>query len=114
MAALEGTTNQAIFTTGSNHDGVARFIYINVGKGSGGGSPKVLVKGHVYNRQFDNIYQIFRSIVDTSVESTITINEPIGFNLSPTDVLWFTADTDTNNADVVVRFSLNSLDRAFT
>jgi len=36
----------------------------------------------------------------------VTIEDPVGFALSPTDVLYFVADTDTNNATVNLRFSL--------
>lgn len=35
-------------------------------------------------------------------------NEPIGFALSASDILYFTAETDTNNTAVSsLRFSLN-------
>lgn len=37
----------------------------------------------------------------------MAITEPVGFALSPTDVLYFVADTDTNDTVVNFRFSLN-------
>lgn len=50
---------------------------------------------------------------ETTTEQTIELVDPIGFNLSPTDVLYFVADTDTNGATCSVRFSLNLYDRSY-
>jgi len=111
VPAGESVTQQALFFVGSNHDAVAKFLYLHVNKPSGGDA-KVAIKGIAYNRQVDTYYEVFRTTLDTSVEITEVINEPIGFNLSPTDVLYFTADTDTNNAEVVIRFSLNEYQRS--
>lgn len=102
----QGTTQQAIFHTDANSDAVAKYLKINTNKLSGGGSPRVTVKGYVFNRQFETYFEIFRTTIDTSSDSTVTINEPVGFLLSPTDVLYFVADTDTNATVVNVRFSL--------
>jgi len=85
---------------------VAKFLWINANKLSGGGSPRIVIKGYVYNRQFDSTFEVFRCTIDTNSESFVTINEPIGFNLSPQDVLYWVADTDTNNSIVTLRFSL--------
>ena len=112
IPAGQGVTDQAIFTAGANHDSVMKTLYINVGKGSGGGNPKVIIKAFVYNRTVtDSIYEIFTTLVNTATEQTVVIYEPIGFLLSPSDVIWFTADTDTNNAEVTVRFSFNEYQR---
>lgn len=111
VPAGEAVTQQAIFAVGANHDAVAKFLWIDIGK-PGGGNAEVLVKGYAFNRQVATTYEVFRALVDTSVTSNVTINEPIGFNLSPTDVLYFTADTDTNAAKVIIRFSLNEYQRA--
>ena len=108
-----GVTQQAIFHTGSNHDAIAKQLLINVLKLSGGGgSPRVTVTGKVYNRQFDSNYIIFEHNIDTDVENTIEVHEPVGFLLSPTDTLWFEASTDVNNTSVSVRFSLVEYQRS--
>jgi len=112
MPATQSTTQQAIFHTDSNSDAVAKYLWVNINKTSGGSSPKVLVKGYVFNRQFETRYEIFRITVDTAVENTVSITDPIGFNLSPTDVLYFVADTDTNNTVVTMRFSLREYKRS--
>lgn len=111
IPAQQSVTQQAIFFVGSNHDAVAKFLRINVNKLSGGGSPRVTIKGYVFNRNITTRFEIFRETIDTGVDNFIDIVEPIGFNLSPTDVLYWVADTDTNAAVVNLRFSLNEYQR---
>lgn len=106
LPAGQSVTQQCIFFTDSNSNAVGRYLWINTNKLSGGGAPRVTIKGYVYNRQFGTQFEIFRCVIDTNAENTISLDEPIGFSLSPTDVLWFVADTDTNNATVNLRFSL--------
>jgi len=112
VPAIQSTTQQAIFFTDSNSDAVTKFLWINVNKISGGGSPRVLIKAKVFNRQFETTYEVFRILIDTGVENTVSIIEPIGFALSPTDVLYFVADTDTNSTIATVRFSLREYKRS--
>lgn len=107
VSAGDSVTNQAIFVVPADSTGVSKWLWINVGKPSGGGSPKVNIRGRVYNRNVDTFYNIFAAIVDTASETTLPIEDPVAFNLSPTDVLFFEADTDTNSTDIHVRFSLN-------
>lgn len=107
IPAGEGVTQQALFHTPSDAIGVASFLFANVNK-IGGGSPKVTIKGWVHNRTVDTKFEVFRYIMDTSVENNFNIVEPVGFKLSAGDVIYFTADTDTNNSTVSsLRFSLN-------
>jgi len=106
VPATYGVTQQAIFHAGSNHDAIAKYLLINILKVAGGGTaPRVTIHGYVYNRQFDTKYDIFDYLVDTSVENSITIHDPVGFLLSPTDTLWFEAETDQDNTAVNLRFS---------
>lgn len=107
IAAGQSVTQQAIFFTGSNHLAVAKLLWINILKISGGASPRVVVRGYIYNRSVSTKYLIFRGDIDTAVSNILEITDPIGFNLNSTDVLYFTADTDTNNTDINLRFSLN-------
>lgn len=110
IPSQQSVTQQAIYHVGSNHDAVAKFLYLHVNKPSGGNA-KVQIKAYAHNRGVDTRYEVFRTTIDTTSQTTQTIIEPIGFNLSPTDVLYFVADTDTSNAEVVVRFSLNEYQR---
>lgn len=111
VTAGDSVTEQAIYFVGSNADAVVKYLWFNVGKGSGGGNPKVNVRGRVYNRRVQTYYTIFTAIVNTITEQTIFVNEPVGFNLSPDDVVFFEADTDTNGAEINLRFSLNEYQR---
>lgn len=106
IPAGESVTQQCIFFVGSNHDAVAKFLYLHVNK-PGGGNASVQIKGYAWNRAIATTFEVFRTTIDTSVETTETLNDPIGFALNPQDVLFFTANTSTNAAEVVVRFSLN-------
>ena len=112
IPAGHSTTQQAIFFVDSNSDAVSHFLWINCNKTSGGSSPKVLIKGYVFNRQFETRFEVFRSTVDTGVENTISITDPVGFPLSPTDVLYFIADTDTNATELSIRISLREYKRS--
>lgn len=111
IRTTNSVTEQAIFVTGSNHDAVAKWLYLNLNKVSGGGNVRATIKGYIYSRAVDTRYLIFRSLIDTSVASIVDITDPIGFNFSPTDVIWFTVDTDTNNSEIDLRFSLNEYQR---
>lgn len=101
-----GVTQQCIFHNGSNHDAVLKYLILNVRKlAGGGGDPRVTVHGYVLNRQFQSRFDIFDYNIDTNVENSVSIHEPVGFLLSPSDTLWFEAETDTNNTAVNMRFS---------
>jgi len=106
-----GVTQQAIFFVGSNHTAVIKNIFLNVAKPSGGNA-KVIIKGWAYNRGIDSLFELFRTGVNTATEQTVQINDDVGFVLNATDVFYFTADTDTNAADVNIRFSLREYQAA--
>lgn len=109
MAVIPATgsvTQQAIFHVGSNHTAIAKFLTFNVNKLSGS-NPKVTVKGYVFNRGVSTRFEIYRHVIDTQSENTVTVVDPIGFKLNATDVLYFVADTDQNNTIITMRFSLN-------
>lgn len=106
VAATESVTNQAIFHVDQNSVAVGKLLFVLCNKLSGGGSPRVTIRGYVYNRGTATRYQIFRALIDTSSTSSLTIDDRTGFRLSSGDVLYFGADTDTNGTEVDIRFSL--------
>lgn len=106
IPAGQGVTQQCIYHTDANSYAVAKFLWVNINKISGGGNPRVVIKGYIYNRTYQTRFEVFRMTIDTSVENTVSLTEPIGFRLSPRDVLEFRADTDTNNTVASLRFSL--------
>lgn len=106
VPATYGVTQQAIYHNGANSDAIAKYLLINILKvAGGGGDPRVTLHGYVFNRQFSTKYDIFDHFIDTGVENTVPIHDPVGFLLSPTDTIWFEAETDTNNTSVNLRFS---------
>lgn len=106
IPAGQCVTQQCIFHMPITHTAIAKFLWINCLKLSGGGSPRVNIKGYVYNRLVATRYEIFACDIDTSVQNFVNIVEPVGFKLGGRDVLYFVADTDTNNTDIKLRFSL--------
>lgn len=106
IEAEHSVTQHLVYFTDSNSYAVGKFLWLSCNKISGGGSPRVLVKAYVWNRNIATRFEIFRVTIDTSVTNIVQINEPVGFRLSPTDVVYFVADTDTNNTTITGRFSL--------
>lgn len=106
VPAGDGVTEQAIFHVGSNHLAVAKNLFVNIRKLSGGTAPRVTIRALVYNRNIATTFNIFRFDIDTAIENTLVYTDPVGFTLNPTDVLYFTAETNTNATIVNCRFSL--------
>lgn len=108
IPAGEGTTQQAIFfCPSSGSRAVGKDVYLNCTTFSGGGSPRVTFKGKVWNRNIDSVFEVFRTIIDTSSENSIHISNQ-EFPLSLGDVLYWTAETDTNNTVIGgIRFRLD-------
>ena len=107
VPAGEGVTQQALFHVPSNGRGIAKYLFINVNKLSGS-NPTVTIKGIVHNRTVDSKFEVFRAVMDTATTEHLEISEPVGFALSASDILYFTANTDTNNTIVgACRFSMN-------
>lgn len=106
IPAQGSVTQQCIFHVGSNHTAIAKFLTFNVNKITGS-SPVVTVKGYVFNRAVSTRFEVFRQTIDSASENTIVIEDPIGFKLNPTDVLYFVGDTNQNDTLITMRFSLN-------
>lgn len=105
IPAQGSVTQQAIFHTQANHKLLTDWLYININKLSGGASPVVTIKGYSYSRVTDTRYEVFRETIDTSVENTIELTPSQPFVIGGREVLYFTAETDTNNTVVNLRFS---------
>jgi len=104
----EGTsiTQQAIFHVQQNHTFLATWLWVNVRKLSGGeGNHQVTVRGYVFSPVANAKMEIYQQKIDTSVENAIEIKPTEPFPITEKSVLWFTAESDTNNTEVAVRFS---------
>lgn len=109
QAYLPATTNvtaQSIFHIPINEKFLASWLWFNALKISGGGgSPRVDIYGYSYSRVTGATYEIFRGKIDTSVENTLEISSNEPFVLGGREVLYFVAETDVNNTEVICRFS---------
>lgn len=105
MPTEEGTTQQMIFYVPENYQFLATWLDLNALKISGGGNPKVTFKGWVYSEVVDSTFEVYRGSINTvdTQELQLTPGEP--FVVGEKSILWFTAETDTNNAPVRGRFS---------
>lgn len=110
VPAGDSVTQQLWFHVPANSVGVAKFLFINANKISGGGSPRVTFRVNVYSRTTSTVYEVFRYIMDTSVENHIELIDPANFAFSAGDVGYITAETDTINTAVSARLSLNIYD----
>lgn len=106
MPAGGGVTQQAIYHTDSNSYAIIKEIYIQTNRTSGGASPKVTFKMYVFNRTVATRYELFRTTIDTAVNTYLILPKPIGIRLNPADVVYWVADTDQNSTDASIRFSL--------
>lgn len=101
----EGTTQQCIFFSQVNHNYLVDWLWININKTSGGGTPRVTIRGWVYSYVSTAKYQVFEATIDTSVENTIELKPTQPFVVGEKSILWFEGTTDVNNTRVSLRFS---------
>ena len=66
----------------------------------------MIFKGWAYNRAVDSVFEVFRLEINTTNGNSFPYTQTIPFVLNPTDVLYFTADTDVNDTRVSGRFSV--------
>ena len=103
----EGSTQQAIFFTQAGHTALIDWLYLNVVKISGGGgSPKVTLKMWVHSFVSGSRYEVFREIIDTTIDNNIQLTPSQPFVVAEKSVVYLEATTDTNNTGVSARFSL--------
>ena len=105
IPAQFSVTQQCIFHTQVNHTLLTDWLRFSVQKISGGSSPRVTLYGYSWSRVTSCRYEIYREIIDTSVENSLELRPSQPFVLTGREVLYFTAETDTNNTAVSCRFS---------
>lgn len=105
MPAGQGTTQQLIFYVPVSYQFLAEWLYFNAIKTSGGSSPEVTLFGHVYSDVAQAEFEVYRDSLDVADTQHIQLSPPTPFVIGEKSILWFTADTDTNNTAVRGRFS---------
>lgn len=107
MPAGEGTTQQGIFFSQSGHQCNFNDLMVNASKISGGVTPSITIKAWVKSFNGSGLREVFRVSVDTSVENQFRFNSLKNpFNMPESCVIYFTCETDTDNTEVSIRFSL--------
>jgi len=109
IPATSGVTQQSMFFVGSNHLAVVKYIKIDLVSASK--TPTIEIKGYAYNRNINGRFEIFKTSIDTAVKLDTEIKDPVGFNLNPTDVIYFVANSSADNVDIFLRYSLNQYQR---
>ena len=105
MPASQGTTQQLVFYVPADHQFLAKWLYLNAIKSSGGGNPEVTFYGYVYSEVVDSTFEVYRDTIDTSLEENIQLKPDIPFIIGETSILWFEAETTANNTSVRGRLS---------
>lgn len=105
MPAGEGTTQQLVFFVPASNTYLLKNIYLNVNKLSGGGTPRVTVKGWVSSDVSNARYEVFRHTIDTTVENVIQRQFMVPFVIAEKAMFSFEATTTVNNTIVAGRFS---------
>ena len=105
MPAGQGTTQQAIFYVPRNFNFLATWLHFNAIKTGGGANPEITFKGQVYSNVVDSEFEVFRDAIDVADTNTLTLSPAEPFVIGEKSILWFTAETDTNDASVRCRFS---------
>lgn len=101
IPAGTGVTQQLIFFNQDGHQALIKQITLNCLKLSGGSSPRVTFFVNVWNpKTTDSTYVIRRFKLDTATSNDIVREFDIPIKLDPTDVLWVTCETNTNNTSV--------------
>jgi hypothetical protein len=107
VSAMAGVSQQAIFHVPAGYTGSIKNVWANALRLSNGAAPKIVFKAYIFSRETLTRHGLFKGSVDTSVENMIEYTEAVGFRLSGGDVIYFTADTDTNETNAALRFSLH-------
>lgn len=105
IPANDSVTQQCIFHTDIGKSFLADWLYMNVGKAGGGGDPEVIFHGYSWSRVTQTRYEVFRAVFDESKQNFAILNPSQPFLIGGREVLYWTAETDTNNTEVKLRFS---------
>ena len=105
MPIGEGTSQQSFFFVAKAHQFLADFFHFGLEKVSGGGSPKVRLKGWVFSDVTNAKYNVLNELVDTATENLLDLKPSQPLIIGEKSLLSFEATTDTNNSFVSCRFS---------
>ena len=105
MPATQGSTQQAIFWTPAANTFLVSGLFLNALKISGGGTPRIELKGYVYSDVSDAKYEVLRLDQDLGVDNNIKLDLGVPFVIGERSCFWLEVTTNTNNTAVNARFS---------
>lgn len=105
MPQGEGSTQQLIFFTQSNHKTLADWLWINTLR-QAAQNPKITVKGWVHSFTSNSKAEVLREGIDTAVENSVEISPRQPFIIGPNSVFYLTASTDKADTMISARMSL--------
>ena len=106
IPALESVTQQCIYHIPISRTLDLEFINVSTIKLAGGSKPEVIIKGYSFSRVTRGRYNVIDLNIDLAVENNVPIyygSNPITF--TGREVIYFTCDTDTDNAKISMRFA---------
>jgi len=105
IPAGEGSTQQAFFFVQRDHTALVDWLWINVSK-QAGKNPIVTLKMWVKSLVSGARYEVFRAIIDTTVENVVELKPSQPFVVGEESLLELTATSDKDDTVVSARFSL--------
>ena len=71
----------------------------------GGGTPELGIQGYTFSRVTNTVYNVINLQLDLARENNIVLNYKNPITFTGREVVYFTAETDTNNTKMSLRFS---------
>jgi len=106
MPVGEGVTQQCIFFVPDKTKFLAKWLFANVTKVSGGGgTPTITLKFIVYSAVNNAKQEVFRTIIDATVDNIIPVLPEVPFHIGEKSICYIQASSDTTNTSVSARFS---------
>lgn len=105
IPAEASVTEQLIYHTPINHMLLTDWVWFNILKTSGGGTPRVNITGYSWSRVTQTRYDIFDGKLDTNTDSILETKPSQKFSVGGREVLYFVADSNVNNTAINGRFS---------
>jgi len=90
-----------------NADGILKSMTFGAVRVGGGSSPKVKFSLKLFNRDRNTEYVVFRETIDTDIQTHRELFGDTGYRIRSNDVIFVTAETDTNNTELFVRYQID-------
>jgi len=102
----ESVTQQLIYFTPRNHQGLADWLVLSGHRFGGGTEPVITFKGWVYSPLTQTKYEVLRDTLDESISTELELRPSQPFVFTEQDVFWIEATTTRDDTNVYGRFSL--------